>query len=171
MELPSPRSTAMEAALSLQHIFRVARAVNVDPQTQIEAAVAYVTAEEDVSIVSETWKLSFEQTPPLAVVIVDGLPRTALVEWHILWCQTMSEGVKSRRLRIVVDEDRLVTTVRECQGPYGVLAHVFGSSASISSVKSRYPKMAVQTVPARMVYSASKDRIERYNFCAFVMSG
>ena len=38
MEFPSPQSTAMEAVISLQHIFRVARAVNVDPLIGLEGA-------------------------------------------------------------------------------------------------------------------------------------
>lgn len=170
MELPSPCSTVSEAALSLQHIFRVARAVKVDPQHEIEGAVAYIVAGEDVSVIAETWKHAFEHAPPLAIVLVNGLPRGARVEWHVLRCQKSSQEVARSALKVVFEDDQLLRAITERKGDYGVLATIFGSSSSISSIKSQFRDLAVQAIPARAVYSASQGRADHKNFCAFIMS-
>src|SRR5256885_556908 len=92
MEFPLPRSTEMEAVLSLQYIFRVARAVGVDTVMGIECAVIYIVEEGDAETVAETWRGAFEDlVPSLAIVVVEGLPRGARVEWHVIRCRKSGE--------------------------------------------------------------------------------
>lgn len=169
MEFPSPQSTAMEAVISLQHIFRVARAVNVDPLIGLEGAVAYIVQEEDVQVVAETWKNSFEDAPQLAIVLVDGLPRGARVEWHVIRCQKSSDESSKPRLRMEVEEHKVITAINELQSQYGVLCMVFGSQEMIPNIISRYKDVAIQTIPSRTVYSVNNGIIQ-HKSCTFILS-
>jgi enamine deaminase RidA (YjgF/YER057c/UK114 family) len=169
MEFPSPQSTAMEAAISLQHIFRVARAVNVDPLIGLEGVVAYLVREEDVQIVAETWKNSFEDAPQLAIVLVDGLPRGARVEWHVIRCQKSSDEVSRPKVQMAVEECQVVIAINALRGGHGVLCIVFGSQEMIPRITSRYQDVAVQTIPSRAVYSVDEG-IVQHKSCTFILS-
>ena len=169
MEFPNPPSIAMEAAISLQHIFRVARAVNVDPLVGLEGAVAYIVQEQDVQVVAETWKNSFEDAPQLASVLVDGLPRGARVEWHIIRCRKSSDEVSKPRLRMEVEDHQVFTTIDELRGEYGVLCMVFGSQEMMLRITSRYKDVAFQTIPSRAVYSVNNG-IVQHKSCTIILS-
>ena len=169
MEFPSPQSTAMEAVISLQHIFRVARAVNVNPSTGFEGAVVYIVQEEDVQVVAETWKNSFEDAPQLAIVLVDGLPRGARVEWHVIRCQKSSDEVSKPRVRMAVEEHQVSTAINELRGEHGVLCMVFGSQEIIPRITLRYKDVAVQTIPSRAVYSVTNG-IVQHKSCTIILS-
>ena len=170
MEFPVPRSTAQEAVLSLQHIFRVARAVRVDPERGIEGAVVYIVDERDVKIVAETWTSAFEEAPQLAIVVVKGLPRGARVEWHVIRCQKTTEENVPPRLRMAFEEHEMVRAIGDLQGDHGVLCMSFGCSKFPSSVQSRYPNTAVQTIPSAAIYSVSKGTPARRNACTIILS-
>lgn len=170
MEFPAPKSTAEEAVLSLQHIFRVARAVRVDPSRRIEGAVAYIVDERDVNVVAETWRSAFEEPTDLAVVLVKGLPRGARVEWHVIRCQKTTEEDVPPQLHMAFDEHEMVSAITDLRGDHGILCMSFGASKSLPSMRSRYPNMAVQTIPSRGVYSVSNDAITRREACTIVLS-
>ena len=127
MEFPSPPSTGMEAVLSLQHIFRVARAVNVDPLIGIEGGVVYIVDERDALIVARTWDMAFDGPPRLGIVVVNGLPRGARVEWHILRCQKSAEDAIPPVTRVVFD-DEAEGVLHEFSGEQGVLCMIFGKT-------------------------------------------
>ena len=169
MEFPIPQSTAMEAVISLQHIFRVAKAVNVDPLTGLECAVVYIVHEEDVQVVAETWKNSFEDAPQLAIVLVHDLPRGARVEWHVIRCQKSSDEVSKPRLRMAVEEHQVSTAINELRSEYGVLCIVFGSPEMIPRITSKYKDVAVQTIRSRAVYSVNNG-IVQHKSCTIILS-
>jgi hypothetical protein len=166
MELPIPRSIAMEAVISLQHIFRVARAVNIDPLTGVECAVAYVVEETDLNIVAETWKRAFEEAPELAVVLVDGLPRGAKVEWHLIRCQKSSDEAGEARFRMLFEEHRVPSTISDIRGELGLLCMIFGSHEINTST---YTNIAIQTIPSRAVYSVNNG-IKRHKSCTIILA-
>jgi hypothetical protein len=160
-----PRSTSMEAVISLQHIFRVARAVNVDPSTGLEGAVAYIVDANDVEIIAKTWNKTFDKPPPLVAVVVDGLPRGARVEWHIIRCQKSSEDGKSSRFLMTFDESARTDIL----GEHG-LCMIFGSQNWAHSIKSRNRDMALQTIPSKAVYRVSATGIDRHSSCTIIFS-
>jgi hypothetical protein len=170
MEFPVPRSTAEEAVLSLQHIFRVARAVRVDPESGIEGTVVYIVDEGDVNIVAETWRNAFEEASDLAVVVVKGLPRGARVEWHVIRCQKITEEDTPPRLRMAFEEHEMMTAISDLRGAHDVLCMSFGSTTFLQSTRSRYPNMAVQVIPSTAIYSVSKGTIARRNACTIILS-
>lgn len=165
-----PRSTAMESVLSLQHIFRVSRAVNVDPETGIEGAVVYIVDEGDVEIVGKTWNAAFDLAPPLAIVVVDGLPRGARVEWHVVRCQRSSEDAKEGKFRLTFEEHEVITAITEFRDTYGVLCLTFGSSTQHLSIHSKYNDVAIQRIPSNAVFSISGTKVERHPSCTFILS-
>lgn len=169
MEFPVPRSTAMEAVISLQHIFRVARAVKVDPQTGIEGAVVYIVEEGDVQIVAETWRNSFESAPELAVVLVEGLPRDARVEWHVIRCQKSSDDISNSKFRMAFDEHKLFTIMSDLCSESGMLCISYGSQDMTSKLRSWHPNIAFQTIPSKAVYSVNNE-IERHRSCTIILS-
>jgi hypothetical protein len=170
MEFPVPRSTAMESVLSLQHIFRVSRAVNVDPGTGIEGAVVYIVDESDVEIVGGTWNAAFDVAPPLAVVVIGGLPRGARVEWHVIRCQRTSEDAKQGNFRLTFEEHEVITAITEFRDTYGVLCVTFGSSKQHLSIQSKYNNVAIQRIPSKAVFSISGIKVERHPSCTFILS-
>ena len=171
MEFPDYRSTAQEAVLSLQHIFQVSKAVHVDPARGIEGAVVYIVNEMDCANVAMTWQIAFADAPPLAVVLVKGLPRRARVEWHVIRCQqTTEDNVPPRKLRMVFEEHEIATAITDLRGDHGVLCMSFGSSKAVTSMRSRDPNMAIQIIPSSAVYSVSKDGIARHDACTVVLS-
>jgi enamine deaminase RidA (YjgF/YER057c/UK114 family) len=171
MELPVPQDTAKEAALSLQHIFRVARAVKLDPLTGIEVAVVFIVDERDVSIVAETWRLRFEEVVhPLAIVLVDGLPRGARVEWHVIRCHRSSDEERRETTRIAFVDHDVITAISELRGDHEVLCSIYGSDEISQDIRKRWPNTALQTAPSRAVYSLQKANIIRHKFCAIITS-
>jgi hypothetical protein len=170
MEFPMPRSTEIESVLSLQHIFRVSRAVNVDPETGIEGAVVYIVDEGDVEIVGKTWTVAFDVAPPLAIVVVDGLPRGARVEWHVIRCQRSSEDAKRGNFRMTFEEHEVITAINEFRDVYGVLCVTFGSSKQHLSIQSKYNNVAFQRIPSNALFSISGTKVERHPSCTFILS-
>jgi len=156
--------------LSLQHIFRVARAVRVDPERGIEGAVVYIVDERDVKIVAETWTSAFEEAPQLAIVVVKGLPRGARVEWHVIRCQKTTEENVPPRLRMAFEEHEIMTAISDLRRAHDVLCMSFGSTKFLQSTRSRYPNMAVQVIPSTAIYSVSKGTIARRNACTIILS-
>jgi hypothetical protein len=169
MELPEAKSAAMQAVLSLQHIFRVARAVKVDPLTGIEGAAAYITDEADVNVVAETWRRAFASRPlpPLAIVLVTGLPRGAKVEWHIIRCQRSDAPAKGK-FRIIFDDERAVMVagwdLRDDESD--VLCLRFGT-ADMNWTSST---LAFHEVPTGAVYAVGKHKISRHKTCVVVQA-
>lgn len=159
----------MEAVISLQHIFRVARAVNVDPLTSLEGAVAYIVEETDVQVVAETWRNAFEDVPELAIVLVDNLPRGAKVEWHVIRCQKSSDQSTESGFQMAFEEHRVLTAVTDLRGEHGVLCMTFGSQEIVAKIKSRYTNVAVQTIPSKAVYSM-KDGIQQHKSFTIILS-
>lgn len=163
----------MEAVLALQHIFRVARAVGVDPSSGIECAVAYVVHESDVSTVAETWRGRFEMIPPsLAVVVVEGLPRGARVEWHIIRCRKTSEDeMEAKKAHMAFEQHEVITAINEFSSAYGVLCIIFGSSQERNALSSRYKSIAIQNIPSKAVYSiSSTNEIKEHSSCTIVLA-
>lgn len=161
----------MEAALSLQHIFRVARAVAVNTVRGIECTVVYIVEEGDAKIVAETWRGAFEGiVPSLAIVVVDGLPRGARVEWHVIRCQKSGEEEREVKSRMVFEQHEVITAVNDFQGDHGVLCMIFGSSQHHEALKSRYQNLAIQTIPSRAVYSLSSDNLTRRTSCTIILA-
>jgi hypothetical protein len=170
MEFPEPRSTALEAVLSLQHIFRVARAVNVDPLIGFEAVVAFIVDERDVQVVAETWKLRFYgKGPVLAIIVVKGLPRDARVEWHIVRCQKSTEDERSSKTQVAFSNDEAITAIDELRDRSG-LCTIYGSGEAFQSLKARYPNISFQLIPSTAVYSVI-DKVERHRSCTIIISG
>jgi len=170
MEFPEPRSTAMEAVLSLQHIFRVARAVNVDPLTGFEAVVAFIVDEGDVQVVAETWKLRFEgKGPILAIVVVKGLPRDARVEWQIVRCQKSSSEEPSPKTQVAFVDDKVITAINELRD-HSSLCTIYVSGEALQSLKSQNPHISFQFIPSRAVYSVI-DKVQRHRSCKIIISG
>jgi hypothetical protein len=165
MELPEGKSATMQAVLSLQHIFRVARAVNVDPLAGIEGAVAYITTEGDVNIVAETWRRAFSsgRLPPLAIVLVTGLPRGAKVEWHIIRCQRTSEEPEEGKFKMIFDDELAVMVagyeLRDEEND--VLCLRFGTTEMNWSSST----LAFHEVPTGAVYAVTKHAISRHKTC------
>jgi hypothetical protein len=170
MDFPTPRSAKMESALSLQHIFRVARAVNVDPSTSIEGAVVYIVDENDTEIVSETWNAAFEDKPSLAIIVVDGLPRGARVEWHVIRCQKWSDEPKTAKFRMAFDEHQVVTAITELRGNHGMLCITFGSSKQNNLIRSKYANLVLQSIPTNAVFSVKGTKIERHPLCTIILT-
>jgi enamine deaminase RidA (YjgF/YER057c/UK114 family) len=169
MALPAPKSVTLESVLSLQHIFRVARAVNVDPLQGIEGAVAYITEQGNVNVVMETWRRSFEgRPPPLAIVLVNGLPRGAALEWHVIRCRKTSDEEATGEVRMVFDCDDAVSgAFAELRGEHGVLYVRFGS---LLPDKLRSDSVAVQEIPSNAVYSVG-EQISRHTSCTIIITG
>lgn len=164
MELPA---AALQSVLSLQHIFRAARAVKVDPLRGIRGAVAYMTKEWTVGLVAETWRRAFDEVPPLAIVVVSGLPRGARVEWHVIRCQKTSDEETTGGFRMIFNDDRISTAVADVRGKDGVLCMRFGSSLPDTLRKAN---MAVQEIPCRGVYAAG-ERISKHASCTIIQTG
>ena len=160
----------MEAVLSLQHIFRVARAVNVDPMSGIECAVAYIVDESDVPLVAETWRSAFEVVPSLAIVVVDGLPRGARVEWHVIRCQKSTEDEKKARSRMAFEQHEVITAINDVTHSHGGLCMIFGSSEHYDSLRSRYKNIAMQTIPSKAIYSTSNNEIKKHESCTVILA-
>jgi hypothetical protein len=160
----------MESVLSLQHIFRVSRAVNVDPETGIEGAVVYIVDESDVEIVRETWNAAFDVTLPLAIVVVDGLPRGARVEWHVIRCQRRSEDAKQGKFRMTFEEHEVITAITEFRDTYGVLCVTFGSSKQHLSIQSKYNDVVIQRIPSKAVFSILGTKVQRHPSCTIILS-
>jgi len=170
MELPAAKTPTLEIALSLQHIFRVARAVNVDPLRGIEGAVAYITEEQNVNLVAETWIRAFDEVPPpLGIVLVSALPRGARVEWHVIrcWKKTSDEDSTGGFRMVFDDDDRISVAVAELRGKHGVLCMRFGSRLSD---KLNILEMAVQEIPSTAIYQAGKQ-ISRHTACTVIQTG
>ena len=171
MELPKAKTASLEIALSLQHIFRVARAVNVDPLRGIEAAVAYITEERSVNLVAETWIRAFDEVPPpLGIVLVSALPRGARVEWHVIRCRKKTSDEHAAcgfRMVFDDDDDGISVAVAELRGEHGVLCMRFGSPLSD---KLNTLEMAVQEIPSKAIYSAGKQ-ISTHTACTVIQTG
>ena len=163
----------MEAVLSLQHIFRVARAVAVDTVRGIECAIVYIVEEDDAKIVAETWRGAFgDFVPSLAIVVVDGLPRGARVEWHVIRCQKSGEEEEEKEVksRMAFEQHEVIAAVNEFQGDHGVLCMIYGSSQHHEALKSRYQNLAIQTIPSRAVYSLSSNNLTRHISCTIILA-
>jgi hypothetical protein len=172
MEFASTRSTALEAAASLQHIFHVGIAVGAHP-IRFEGAVAYIINEEDVEIVAETWKLAFKNPPPLAIVLVNGLPRGAVVEWHVIRGQKWSDEPKGPIVQFGRTNMEVTTIMDKLQKTtgYGVLCIVFGRADVVSQMKSRYGNVAIQSIPCKRVYSCLGSRITSHDSYTILVPG
>lgn len=169
MEFPNPKSTAMEAVISLQHIFRVARAVSVDPMSGLESTVVYIIDERDVQVVAEAWKNAFENAPELTIVLVDDLPRGARVEWHVIRCQKSSDEARNSRIQMAFEEHQVITAINDLRGDYGILCMIFGSREILPEIKSRYTNVAVQTIPSKAIYSVNNG-IHQHKSCTIILS-
>ena len=170
MELPVAKNVTLELALSLQHIFRVARAVNVDPLRGIEGAVAYITEERNVNIVAEMWTRAFDELrPPLGIVLVSGLPRGATVEWHVIrcWKKTSDEDPTGGFRMVFDDDDGISVAAAELRGEHGVLCMRFGCPLPH---KLNILGIAAQEIPSRAIYSVGKQ-ISRHTSCTVFQTG
>jgi len=168
MEFPSSPSTKMETVLSLQHIFRVARAVNVDPLAGIEGAVVYIVDERDALIVAKTWDMAFEDPPRLGIVVVNGLPRGARVEWHVLRCQKSAEDAINPVTRVLFD-DETDGVLHEFSGEQGVLCVTFGKTNQAQKIQKRLSRTVIQAIPSKIVFSTHKGTIQRRSTCIALM--
>ena len=170
MDLPGGKSAARQAVLSLQHIFRVARAVNVDPRTGIEGAVAYITDEGDVNVVAETWRRGFlsGKMPPLAIVLVTELPRGAKVEWHVLRCQRTFDGPHEGKFRMVFDDEvAVIKAGYELRDDTNdVLCMRFGTG----DLNWTSSTMAFHELPSGAVYAVEEDKISRHKSCVVIQA-
>ena len=144
--------------------------MRVDPATGIEGAVVYIVDEGDVTVVTEMWRNAFEKAPPFAAVLVNGLPRGARVEWHIIRCQKPTEEDAPPRLRMAFAEHEIVTAINEVRRDNGVLCISLGSDKFATQIQSRYPNVAVQTVPSTAIYSDSKSKVARHDTCVIILS-
>ena len=160
----------MESVLSLQHIFRVAKAVNVDPLIGLEGGVAYLVNEEHVKVVAETWTLAFDDPPPLTIALVDGLPRGALVEWHIIRCRKRSDVPKTTKFSMAWTNSEISLAIHNFRGEYGVLCIVFGRLQFVREMKSRYKHVAIQSIPCKGIYSTGIDGIKSRDLCTIVLA-
>jgi len=165
-----PRSTLMEALISLQHIFRIAKAVNVDPSTAFEKGVVYIVDQKDRQIVADTWTNAFKDAPDLLIVLVEGLPRGAKVEWHIIRSQKTSVDLKNSKMRTALNECEVFTAIHELEGEYGVLCITFGSRKWPDPNKLQHLNVAVQRIPSKAVYLLSNKTIEGHNSCSILLS-
>jgi hypothetical protein len=164
MEFPEPRSAAMmEAVLSLQHIFRVAWAVNVDPLTGFETVVAFIVDEGDVEVVAETWKLKFERRRP--VLAIDAMAERQVVRQ----CQKSFSGEPSLKTHLGFVDDKVITAINKLRDHSG-LCTIYGSGEALQSLKSRYLGISFQIIPSRAVYSII-DKVERHRSCTIIISG
>lgn len=157
----------MEAVLSLQHILRVAKAVNVDLRTLTTTVVAYIADEMDRDIVAHTWhrRMTVQELDRLAIVVVKGLPRGARVEWHVLRCMKHSdEGLNPTHGLYFDDEvDSLYGSGLEAG-----LCMTFGDKSVVKKIKSRHPEMVVQRIPSKAVYCvgvSGKYSITKHKSC------
>jgi hypothetical protein len=161
----------MEAVLSLRHIFRVAKAVNVDPLTSIEGAVVYITEGKDAGIVAETWRLAFQDPPKLGIVVVNGLPRGAQVEWHVLRCQKMEEEEGRRAVTRISFDDEVDGVLNEFTGQLGALCIVFGNLRPVEGIQARLRKLITQQIPSNAIYSLDGGSFRKRNSCIALITG
>jgi hypothetical protein len=165
MDFPQPRSSGREAVLALQHIFRVARAMGINPSTGFEGGIAYIVDEKDVQIVAETWKAAFEEPPELLLAVVKGLPRGAKVEWHIIRCQKPDDDDDSTRtkFRMVYSETMARATFSDF-GP-GLLCFVLGEYIALQRSGA-----AIQWIPSQAIYSVSRQEIQQHRSCIIILA-
>ena len=157
--------------LSFQHIFRVARAVNVDPLTAIEAAVVYITDEKDAGIVAKTWEMAFEDPPKLGIILVNNLPRGASVEWHILRCRKSGYEEEMRPLTRISFDDEVNEVLHEFSDEMGALCMIFGNLKTSTRLQELLPKVLIQKIPSRAVYSLNNGSLQKRNSCIALLTG
>jgi hypothetical protein len=136
----------------------------------MEGVVVYIVDESDAEIVSETWNAAFEDRPPLAIVVVDGLPRGARVEWHVIRCQKSSDEPTTAKFRMTFEEHQVLTGINELKDNHGVLCTTFGSSKQHDSLRPKYANVALQMIPSRAVFSIKGTKIERHPSCTIILS-
>jgi hypothetical protein len=144
-------STAEQATLSLQHIFRVAGATSI-PRQGIKFAVAFVLDERDVGIVRRVWDSTMVGRmvgARLAVVVVQGLPRGARCEWYIPLCRTERNGGP------VFAFDEGVDSVLPDLMDKDALCIVLGQTNELAKLKSRLPRTIFQVIPSKTVLSTT----------------
>jgi hypothetical protein len=111
-----------------------------------------------------------DEAPTLAVVVVNGLPRGARVEWQIVQCQKSSDEEQLGKIRVAFQDHQVITAVNDLRGDDNVLCLVYGAG-DFKRVRSRFPGTVFQCIPSRAVYAVTHDRLERHSSCTIIISG
>ncbi|KAI8647049.1 hypothetical protein BD408DRAFT_409122 [Parasitella parasitica] len=85
LELPSPKSFAQEAALSLRNLEKVVSALNLPLKSHVALCHCYVSDPSSLPLAQAAWDTYMDSAPPPTLYIaIPSLPRGAMVEWQVM---------------------------------------------------------------------------------------
>lgn len=85
LELPSPRSFADEAALSLRNLENIVSVLELPLKSHTSLCYCYVTDNNYLPLAQAAWEAYFDgNAPPTLYIAVPSLPRGAMVEWQVI---------------------------------------------------------------------------------------
>ncbi|KAI9485802.1 MAG: ATP binding domain 4-like protein [Benjaminiella poitrasii] len=87
LDLPSPKSFAEEAALSLRNLENIVSVLDLDLRKDTAVCCCYVSDPSYLPLAQVAWKAYIdedEQIPPTLYIAVPSLPRGAMVEWQVI---------------------------------------------------------------------------------------
>ncbi|KAL9550714.1 hypothetical protein MBANPS3_004606 [Mucor bainieri] len=84
LDLPSPRSFAQEAALSLRNLENIVSVLELPLKTHAVLCYCFVSDQKYLPLAQAAWEAYMDTTPPTSYIAVPSLPRGAMVEWQVL---------------------------------------------------------------------------------------
>ncbi|RCI03262.1 ATP binding domain 4 [Rhizopus stolonifer] len=85
LELPSPKSFADEAALSLRNLETIASVLGLPLKSHVALCYCYVSSPNYLPLAEAAWNTYMNnQTPPTVYAAVPALPKGAMVEWQVV---------------------------------------------------------------------------------------
>ncbi|KAG0145194.1 hypothetical protein CROQUDRAFT_64181 [Cronartium quercuum f. sp. fusiforme G11] len=133
LSLPKPTSLIQEAVLSLQHVRRIL--ATFQSTSWIEGLVCFITDPAHLDLARASWRETsgiYDERIPILFLVVDELPKGALIEWQVV----ASDGT-----RLPVHDERESDDADDTYKLGPVYSHGLGSYQACISTNSRMVTM------------------------------
>lgn len=113
MDLPTPRSFAQEAALSLRNLENIVSVLELPLKTNTALCYCFVSDPTYLPLAQAAWEAYMDTPPPTAYIAVPSLPRGAMVEWQVLLNAPLPTPFGEEEYDNTTDEEQDEETIRQ----------------------------------------------------------
>ncbi|GAN05456.1 meiotically up-regulated 71 protein [Mucor ambiguus] len=113
LDLPTPRSFAQEAALSLRNLENIVSVLELPLKAHAVLCYCFVSDPTYLPLAQAAWEAYMTTVPPTAYIAVPSLPRGAMVEWQVLLHAPLPIPFGQEEYDNTTDEEQDEETVRQ----------------------------------------------------------
>ncbi|KAL9548051.1 hypothetical protein PS6_006818 [Mucor atramentarius] len=113
LDLPTPRSFAQEAALSLRNLENIVSVLELPLKTNTALCYCFVSDPTYLPLAQAAWEAYMNTPSPTAYIAVPSLPRGAMVEWQVLLNAPLPTPFGEEEYDNTTDEEQDEETIRQ----------------------------------------------------------